>query len=239
VKEEESYKIFSEFYDEFIAKNCGAMHDKYFKFVTEYIEQKQLPHESILDIPCGTGILMKKMSEYGYNVIGIDKNEFMLSKAKHKGLDVHVGDVRNFEVEHNLDIVLSFDSFGHMSEDGELERVFNSVHRNLKDKGTFIFDIDSRDGINRMANERYTYESPKYSFEWINHIVGDGLVDIELMITKKDHNVVNEFVEHHIVRGYDTDELEQLLGKTGFETVFISSEPIIKARSILCIAEKR
>jgi len=221
---EEPYRIFSEFYDEFIARNCPDLHKKYLKIITTIIADKNLACDSILDATCGTGILMKMMADIGYRITGMDINKHMLLKARTNKLDVFQGDIQNFDTGQRFHIIYSFDSLNHLTQSSEFEATLVSVYKNLDSGGVFIFDCETNEKINRMKKERYSYDSKEYSFIWTNHDVSDGYVDVELKIAKNASYNKEEFVEHHLLRGYEPHGVERLLISAGFKMILFSQE---------------
>jgi SAM-dependent methyltransferase len=110
----------------------------------------------ILDLCCGAGHLARILLEEGFSVLGIDLSPAMLEWAKARnrafitaGLArFEVGDARDFEVTESFGIVVStFDAMNHLDSLDELGSAFRCVHRALVDGGHFVFDINTRKGL--------------------------------------------------------------------------------------------
>ncbi|MCZ7486922.1 class I SAM-dependent methyltransferase [Rhizobium rhizogenes] len=106
----------------------------------------QLPDgASVLDLCCGTGHLAKLMAARGYAVTGLDGSQDMINHARGNAPDLEfvLGDARDFTFEHPFDgVVCTSASLNHIQNTEDLQKVFSSVRRCLKDDGIFAFDIN-------------------------------------------------------------------------------------------------
>ena len=59
------------------------LHEKVLESLSYYKVRKE---ELIIDLGCGTGGLLEKLSEYGYNTMGIDISESAIHFCKKKNL---------------------------------------------------------------------------------------------------------------------------------------------------------
>lgn len=233
-----AYDIFSEFYDEFIKKNCPDLHNKYFNLVKETLDKYKLKPNSILDCTCGTGILAKKLKDEGYSIQGLDINNNMLKKAQEKGLEVFTGDIRSFNLNHKYDLIFSFDSLGHITTKEDLIKTFKNISQHLNEGGIFIFDGGTKNKALAMINNTYTFDSDKYSFIWKNYKNNDT-IQVEISIDIKSNNEMPiKVVEKFELCGHDVNEIEEALNETDLTINFITTEPLIKTGSFVCCCRK-
>ncbi|MGC8607489.1 MAG: class I SAM-dependent methyltransferase [Vulcanisaeta sp.] len=100
---------------------------------------------TILDIPCGHGRLHKYLRGYGYEVYGVDISTELIeiARSNHKDFEDHyfIGDMRNFRLGREVDVVLNwFTSFGYFDDEGNME-VLKNFRENLRDGGLLIIDF--------------------------------------------------------------------------------------------------
>ncbi|MBD0381634.1 class I SAM-dependent methyltransferase [Paenibacillus sedimenti] len=120
----------------------GAYHE-----VKKMMDWLNLPQGAqVLDLCCGMGRHSIALSEFGYEVTGVDLSEVLLAEAVK--MDVksqvkwHQGDMRKVPLDHTFDAVVNlFTSFGYFDEDSQNEQVFHEIHRLLKPNGRFIIDF--------------------------------------------------------------------------------------------------
>jgi SAM-dependent methyltransferase len=101
----------------------------------------------VLDVGCGTGRAFAPLISRGWNVFGCDVSEGMLAIAKEKYPDVPLlradaTDLPAWGFEFDF-ILLLGDVVNYLTEDGDLERCFEGVARNLAPGGLCLFDTNT------------------------------------------------------------------------------------------------
>ncbi|MFH1779065.1 MAG: class I SAM-dependent methyltransferase [Candidatus Omnitrophota bacterium] len=118
-------------------------------FIEECIRRySSISVNSILDIACGTGIILREFARRGYKALGLDKSremvEFVNRKATLEGLDlkcVH-SDMRSFQLGDKYGCVICMlDSFRYLLTDDDILSHFRSVAKELKVGGLYILDF--------------------------------------------------------------------------------------------------
>ncbi|ERT06768.1 methyltransferase domain protein [Lyngbya aestuarii BL J] len=137
------------------------------------LEKMLLPHLSknaeILDLCCGTGHLMKKLCERGYQITGFDGSEEMLEYARQNApkAQIILGDARSFELPERFDAVFSTSaSLNHILELEELKSVFQNVYSSLKQNGIFLFDINHQGQMEKWWKGRLVEGEIENHFAW-------------------------------------------------------------------------
>ena len=119
-----------------------------------------LTSKRILDIACGTGQLAVYFLEQGYEVVGLDLSSAMLAHARENTLAyIEQGkarfveaDAADFTMDERFGLVVStFDALNHLPDFGDLEGCFVSTAGVLEPGGWFIFDLNTRFGLQRWG----------------------------------------------------------------------------------------
>ena len=76
-----AYNEFAYFYDEL---NSEADYDALYRYVTDELAAHGIRDGILADLGCGTGDLTLMLAQAGYDVIGIDRSEEMLSVLREK-----------------------------------------------------------------------------------------------------------------------------------------------------------
>jgi SAM-dependent methyltransferase len=102
----------------------------------------------VLELACGTGRLTIPLSSLGVRVTGLDAPGPMLERARRKAstagcdIDFVQGDMRDFELGQLFSlIIVSCNSFGHLTQAGEIRAALRAIRRHLAPGGLIAFDV--------------------------------------------------------------------------------------------------
>ncbi|CAD5244231.1 class I SAM-dependent methyltransferase [Thermococcus camini] len=143
----ELYTVLAEYYDTIYRRRAERVRDE-IDFMEElFRKEAEREVKKILDLACGTGIPTLELARRGYNVVGLDLHEEMLTvarrKAEREGLSVEFiqGDALESDFEEEFDAITMFFSSITYFDDSTIHELFNSVKRGLKPGGLFIADF--------------------------------------------------------------------------------------------------
>lgn len=202
--------------------------------------------ELVLDLACGTGSMTLELQSRGYDMIGADISDDMLTEAYEKAYDRGITgilflkqDMRSFELYGTVGaIVCCLDSVNYLTEDGDLEQCFKCAHNYLDPDGLFIFDVNTPYKFqNVYGNNHYIFEC-KNSFGqnaycgWQNEFDEETkLCSFYLSVfTEEENDTYTRADEVQTERCYSKEELTHCLTKCGFQVLgffgnFDFSEP--------------
>ncbi len=106
-----------------------------------------LGFSSAADVGCGTGLFACYLNRrWGVVVFAVDRSEEMLAVATRNCREANVRflkqDIRCLQLPGPVDLITAnFDTLNHLVGDGDLGKAFQSVRKNLRPGGHFIFDI--------------------------------------------------------------------------------------------------
>ncbi len=146
-------------------------YDKDFKFVSEYTKDLigMIDKEGVnlvLDLGCGTGEHLKQLSEFG-NVIGLDMDEEMLTKAlkKNPEVDLVLADATNFELDEKVDVVFSSAVFHWIDKKDQL-KMLKAINQNLNSGGQLVFEMGGY-GNNDLIHATFKELFEEFGYEYI------------------------------------------------------------------------
>lgn len=184
--------------------------------------------KKILDVGCGTGNPTRYLVERGYEVTGIDSSEKMLEVAKNKFKDKKnvkflKMDMRRIELDEKFDAVFSFfDSMNYLLDEKDMKACFRGVYKVLKEKGTFIFDMNTYYSLKEIWDNSVTTKEVDNIFSiWRNTWDEKKRIStLHLLLKVKEGEKSNLIEEVHRERAYFPEEIENMLLRTGFRKVF-------------------
>lgn len=179
------YNDFAQFYDRLTGNvSYGDMAVLFDKLIKEYSSE----NEVVVDLACGTGSLSAELGKLGYDVIGVDSSEDMLSEAYAKadgmeGVSFLCQDMRELSLWGAADVVVCvLDSLNHLDSEKALEETFSAVSDHVCDGGLFIFDLNTEYKHRKvLADNAFCYDMEGLFCSWQNELnEEDGSVHISL-----------------------------------------------------------
>jgi SAM-dependent methyltransferase len=177
-------------------------------------------------VGCGTGNATAPMVAEGLAVVGIDASAAMAERARAQvlGAEIVVADVRDFALDARFDLAYSvFDALNNLVDDGDLERAARAVHRHLVPGGWFMFDVNTTVGLRALWEDGVAEGwADGIYYRW-QHVWNEEtrLATVEAFCRTD----AGSFVERHVERPYDLDELVGVMRSAGFEAVEVITYP--------------
>ena len=229
-------------------------YDEWADYIENILKKHGIDKGLILELGCGTGSMTRRMAEKGYDMIGIDMSEDMLSLARQRSEGKEDGilylcqDMRRFELYGTVAAVFCVcDTINYMLSPEDLVKVFSLVANYLDPGGLFIFDMDTvylyeevlGDNTNIMNHEvgDFIWENSFYPDELINE------VDLTLFL-KQENSLYKKHEETHVRRAYSLDTIRRLLDEAGLDMLgayheLTDEEPRYDSERIYNVARER
>jgi SAM-dependent methyltransferase len=194
----------------------------------------------ILDIGCGTGGHLVTLAKRGYDVVGVDKSEWMVEFAKEKvrryglGARFFVADVLDLKLDEKFDACISmFAVVNYIVKTDDIIKGFKNVRRHLKHGGLFIFDywygpavLTIRPSIRVKVVEKDGIKLIRIvvpELDTFNHIQRSNYY----LLAIRDGIVVDEARETHILRYLFPQELIHYLKEAEFKVLKFCEFPYL------------
>ncbi len=188
------------------------------------------PVELLLDLACGTGSLSLELSKLGYDVIGVDGSNEMLSVAMDKNYEAQAGilflcqDMDQLDLYGTVDVtVCALDSLNHITDPALVQKVFDRVSLFTAPGGIFIFDLNTPyKHRNILSNETYVYDYDDLYCVWQNSCQDGETVEISLDIfAQEDGEGYQRYSEAFSERAYDHETVCRFLQNSGLELLAV------------------
>lgn len=220
-----AYGEFANIYDELIYEDIN--YDEVAEKIIDLCTQNSIEFDDYLDLACGTGNVAIKVAKYFKNTYAVDLSDDMLNiafdKFKQNKIKAKVicQDMCELSLNHKFDLITSvLDSTNYITEENELLAYFRNVYDHLKEKGLFVFDINSYYKLsNVLGNNIYTYSSEDVFYTWENSFEDEVLNMFLTFFVKQSNGLYERFEEEHFERAYTEKYIEQALNECGFKLI--------------------
>ncbi len=185
----------------------------------------------VVDLGCGTGTLTQMMYQKGYDMIGIDNSEEMLSVAMSKreqtGDEILylLQDMRELELYSTVGTMISVcDSLNYILEEDELLGIFRLVNNYLYPGGIFIFDFNTVYKYEQVIGDTTIAENREdCSFIWENYYYPeDEINEYDLTVfVQEEGERFRRFTETHYQRGYRPEQIAALVEESGMNVLLM------------------
>ncbi|MBR6567992.1 MAG: class I SAM-dependent methyltransferase [Clostridia bacterium] len=191
----------------------------------------------LLDLACGTGTVSLLMSKKGYDVIGVDASEEMLSQAQEKKMEEGADIIFLCQKMEELDLfgtinaaVSTLDSINHVTDEEKLKEIFRRVSLFMEDEGIFVFDVNTPYKHRKILGDNtFVYDMEDVYCVWQNSTDESLLTQVSLDIFERDtecdeDDVYYRYSEEFCEKGYCLDKIKEYLEDNKFEVLAVYEE---------------
>ena len=215
-----SYESFAKVYDELMD---NVPYDTWTEHLIRDLKEYDITDGLICELGCGTGNVTARLSKAGYDMIGVDDAEEMLSVAREKQDSEQIlylqQDMRSFELYGTVRAVVSIcDCMNYLLEEKDLLKTFQLVNNYLDPDGIFIFDFNTIYKYKEVMGDTVIAENREdCSFIWENYYdVEEEINEYDLTIfVQTQEDLFQRFTETHLQRGYTLAQMQEILQKAG------------------------
>lgn len=248
-----AYTSFASVYDTFMD---NVPYEEWAVYLRELLVEQGVSEGVVVDLGCGTGSMTELLAAYGYDMIGIDNSEEMLSIATEKkekseyDILYLLQDMREIELYSGANAFVSVcDSVNYITEPEELVQAFSKVNEYLEKTGVFIFDFNTEYKYREIIGDTTIAENrDECSFIWDNYYYEEEQIneyELSLFIRQGDDpSLYRKFEETHFQKAYTLATMKQIVEASGLELLnaydaFTKNEPTEKSERIYMITRKR
>lgn len=200
----------------------------------------------VLELGVGSGRVALRAVRKGAHVVGLDLSESMLEaaelgrqrlpKARRDALELHLGDMRNFELGRQFRLIsCPFNAFQHLYSLDDVRRCLAEIDRHLAPGGRFVVDVLLPDleyllrpAFKRYVGLRLTHPTWKTLYTYSEQSAYDAATQINQMVFTYDRagpkgrpDAPDVFTIELSHRCFFPMEMSALLEASGFEVVDI------------------
>ncbi len=226
------YSEFAWIYDECMD---NVPYEEWVAFLVKRLTENGLTEGIVADLGCGTGETTWRLSDAGYDMIGVDSSEEMLEIAREKEYDrngmsilyLHQ-DLREMELFGTVGAFVSVcDTMNYLTTKEDLTKVFRLVNNYLEREGLFVFDMKSTRYYREVLGEHTRVEHlEEGTLIWENSFdSGSGRNEYALTIyLENEDGLYERSEEEHVQQAYSIEEVRHCLEEAGMEFVAVYAD---------------
>ncbi len=140
------------YYDEFADWYEDHRHDGYHRLIDDLqvdLLRREVEGGDVLEVGCGTGLLLHRIESLARSARGIDISPGMLEQAKERGLDVVQGCATDLPFDdESFDVVYSFKVLAHVED---IEDALSECGRVVRPGGRLFLEFYNPNSLRYMA----------------------------------------------------------------------------------------
>ena len=220
------YEALAQFYDELTP---DVQYREILDFYELIFDMYGIKPQLVFDLACGTGTLTWLMAQRGYETLGIDASQDMLSKAMEKGGGISCGVPPVFVCQElaQLDMygtadaaVCCLDGMNYIPI-SELAEVFRRLNLFIRPGGVLIFDINTPYKLKGLDGQMFIDESDDVYCVWRTEFDSSDnscFYGMDIFAEESDGRYTR-YSEEHIEYAHEAAQLCDMLKHAGFEDV--------------------
>ncbi len=216
------YEIIAGLYD-YIMRHVD--YQRWYEYIDRILRRHLPGGARVLEIACGTGIMLEKLNRGGWQAFGMDKSPRMLEIAQNRlySFDheprLFAADMRQFCLSRPVDAVLClYDSINYCLNEAELEATFSNIASALRPGGLFIFDVVTLRNCRHHFYEFQEYDTAS-GLDYVRraHFDPHSQVQINTFTVSPVDDPEQQYEEEHHQKIYRLRTLKTVLqDKAGF-----------------------
>lgn len=224
-----SYGRFAEVYDQLME---DIPYDQYVEWITKHAPATT--HSKLLDVGCGTGVMLSMLLKSGYEAAGLDLSEEMLMMANTRlqtqGQQALLVCQSMDELDGfvDLDVVcIPIDSINYLQQWSQVKETLKRIYESLRKGGQLFFDVHSLYKMDTIFMDGpFTYDDGEVTYIWHTEAL-DTPHTVEHDMTffvEVEEDLFERFDEQHIQRSFAVDDYVQLLREIGFTNIHVTAD---------------
>lgn len=209
-------------------------YEKRADFLERLLQRSKIHTHTVLDLACGTGTMTWLLASRGYEMIGVDSSEEMLSCAMQKTgegiapLFLHQSMPR-LDLYGTVDAAICcLDSLNYLTDPRDVRRTFARLQLFIAPGGVLVFDINTIEKLAALDGQVFLDENEDTYCVWRTEY-RRNICSYYMDIFRRNSDATWERdFELHRQRGYTVEELTAWLKEAGFSEIRTYGDGVLR-----------
>ena len=215
-------------------------YEKIVEFYHEILQQEGVAPRTAIDLACGTGSVALVMAQRGYEVIGVDMSEEMLTVAAQRAAELprmplfSCQKLQQLRLPRGVDMaVCALDGLDYILEPADCQEAIRRVYRALNPGGIFIFDVNTPEKLRAMDGQVFLDEDEDVYCVWRGEFdEGTNICSYGMDLFQREGGVWQRSFEEHQEYAYSVAELTAYLKNAGFTHIRVYADGKLTAPAV-------
>ena len=202
------------------------------EFYMEILRREAVKPRTVVDLACGTGSVSAILARKGYEVIGVDLSEEMLTEAQQKVQDMDhpprfiCQNLRDLYLPRGVDLaVCALDSLDYITNPDDCAEAIRRTYKVLNPGGIFIFDVNTPEKLRAMDGQVFLDEDDDVYCVWRGEFDEDtNICTYAMDLFQRSGTVWNRSYEEHQEYAYTPAQLTAYLKEAGFTHIEVYAD---------------
>ena len=202
------------------------------EFYIEILRREGVKPRTCVDLACGTGSVTKLLAERGYDVIGVDLSEEMLTEAFQKVQDMEnpprfiCQPLQELYLPRGVDLaVCALDSLDYITNPDDCAEAIRRTYKALNPGGIFIFDVNTPEKLRAMDGQVFLDEDDDVYCVWRGEFDEDTNICTYWMdLFQREGEAWQRSLEEHAEYAYSEAQLRGFLKAAGFTHIEVYAD---------------
>lgn len=201
-------------------------------FYLQILSREGVKPRTAVDLACGTGSVALILARKGYDVIGVDMSEEMLTEAHQKTQNMInpprfvCQKLQQLHLLRGVDLaVCALDSLDYITDPGDCAEAIRRTYKALNPGGIFIFDVNTPEKLRAMDGQIFLDEDEDVYCVWRGEFDEDSnICSYAMDLFQRSGDVWYRSFEEHREYAYSEEQLRTYLKDAGFTHIEVYAD---------------
>ena len=206
------------------------------EFYMQILAREGVKPRTVVDLACGTGSVTEILARKGYDVLGVDMSEDMLTVAAMKLMEQGFMPRFSCQLLQELRLpkavdmaVCALDSLDYILNPDDCKEAIRRAYKALNPGGIFIFDVNTPEKLRAMDGQVFLDEDDDVYCVWRGEFDREtNICSYGMDLFQREGDTWRRSFEEHREYAYSREQLEGFLKDAGFTNIEVYADRLFE-----------